>query len=289
MIDLEKGDCLELMKKIPDNSIDAIITDPPYEYLNHRLDRLFNEEKVFKQWNRVVKDDGFLVFFGRGESFHRWNYFLNSMGWKFKEEIIWDKRRVSNLMGPIGRRHETISILTKKGKVRKIRVPYLQKNQYDFKKIKNDLARLCGALGNPQKLLEIKKYVLKKEIDYNHSNPDGLSLKGNTKLVSMEAGLVKMIFEGIREQSIIAQNAVHSRQNRVHPTQKPTPLMEHLIKLVSDKDYTILDPFMGSGSTGVACVNLDRSFIGYEIEDDYFEIAKNRIKKAQDKKITELV
>lgn len=289
MIDLEKGDCLELMKKIPDNSIDAIITDPPYEYLNHRLDRRFNEEKVFKQWNRVVKDDGFLLFFGRGASFHRWNYFLNELGWDFKEEIIWDRRRVSNIMGPIGRHHETISILTKKGKVRKIRVPYLQKNQYDFKKIKNDLARLNGALGNPQKLLEIKKYVLKKEIDYKRTNHDGLSLKGNTKLASMEAGLVKMIFEGIREQSIIAQNAVHSRQKRVHPTQKPTPLMERLIKLVSDKDYTILDPFMGSGSTGVACINLDRSFIGYEIEEDYFKTAQQRIKEAQDKKATELV
>lgn len=101
--------------------------------------------------------------------------------------------------------------------------------------------------------------------------------------------MAKMIFEGIREQNIIAQTPVHTRQKRVHPTQKPTPLMERLIKLVSDKDYTILDPFMGSGSTGVACTNLNRSFIGYEIQDDYFETAKSRIKEAQNKKITELV
>ena len=289
MIDLQKGDCLELMKNIPDKSIDCVITDPPYEYLNHRLDRKFDEKAVFKQWDRIVKDNGFLVFFGRGESFHRWNYFLNSMGWKFKEEIIWDKRRVSNIMGPIGRCHETISILTKKGKVRKIRVPYLQKNQYDFKKIKNDLARLSGAVGNPQKLLEIKKYVLKKEIDYNRATPDGLSLKGNTKLLSMEIAPAKMIFEGIREQSIIAQTAVRSRKKRVHPTQKPVKLMERLIRLVSDDNDLILDPFMGSGSTGVACTNLNRSFIGYEIEEDYFKTAQQKIKEAQGKKATELV
>lgn len=94
MIDLQQGDCLELMKNIPDKS--------------------------------------------------------------------WDRRLVSNIMGPIGRRHETISILTKKGKVRKIRVPYLQKNQYNFKKIKNDLSIISGSLNNPQKFEDLKKICFKK-------------------------------------------------------------------------------------------------------------------------------
>ncbi|MEK2460699.1 hypothetical protein [Lactiplantibacillus plantarum] len=83
-VNLLKGDCLDLMKKLPDKSVDAIVTDPPYEYLNHKLDRRFNEKAVFEQWNRVVKDNGMILFFGRGESFYRWNYLLNQMGWHFK-------------------------------------------------------------------------------------------------------------------------------------------------------------------------------------------------------------
>ena len=114
MIDLKQGDCLELMKEIPDKSVDAIVTDPPYEYLKHKLDRPFDEQAVFNEWDRIVKDDGFLVFFGRGASFHRWNYLLNEMGWNFKEEIVWDKRRNSNPFGKLQRIHETVSVLTKK-------------------------------------------------------------------------------------------------------------------------------------------------------------------------------
>ena len=107
-------DCLEGMKRIPDKSIDLIVTDPPYLYLNHKLDKSFDEDELFKEWLRVLKDKGFVVIFGRGESFYRWNTKLISLGFEFKEEIIWDKRKTTSSVLPIGRKHETISILTKK-------------------------------------------------------------------------------------------------------------------------------------------------------------------------------
>lgn len=277
MIDLQQGDCLDLMKKLPDKSVDAIVTDPPYEYLNHNLDRHFNEEAVFEQWNRVVKDSGMILFFGRGESFYRWNYFLNQMGWHFKEEVIWNKRRTSSPMLPIGRVHETISILSKGGKIRKVKVPYLEKNKYDLKKIVGDVKRLSSALNNPSELSMIGKYLENGDNSYTSVSVNGITLSKKTKTNNKGVDTIKGFVEGRVEHDVIEQLAIRNRKKQFHPTQKPTPLMERLINLVSDKGNVILDPFMGSGSTGVAAANLDRLFIGYEIDDEYFKIAEQRI------------
>ncbi|MCF1423877.1 DNA-methyltransferase [Lactiplantibacillus plantarum] len=280
-VNLLKGDCLDLMKKIPDKSVDAIVTDPPYEYLNHKLDRRFNEKAVFEQWNRVVKDNGMILFFGRGESFYRWNYLLNQMGWHFKEEVIWNKRLTSTPMLQIGRIHETISILSKGGKIRKVNVPYLEKNKYDLKKIAGDVKRVSSALNNPSELSMIGKYLETGENSYTSVSVNGITLSRKTKTNNKGVDTVKGFVEGRVEQDVIEQLAIRNRKERFHPTQKPTPLMERLINLVSDEGNVILDPFMGSGSTGVAAANLDRSFIGYEIDDDYFRTAEQRINEAR--------
>ncbi|NSL96121.1 site-specific DNA-methyltransferase [Lactobacillus plantarum] len=280
-VNLLKGDCLDLMKKIPDKSVDAIVTDPPYEYLNHKLDRRFNEKAVFEQWNRVVKDNGMILFFGRGESFYRWNCLLNQMGWHFKEEVIWNKRLTSTPMLPIGRIHETISILSKGGKIRKVKVPYLEKNKYDLKKIVGDVKRVSSALNNPSELSMIGKYLETGENSYTSVSVNGITLSRKTKTNNKGVDTVKGFVEGRVEQDVIEQLAIRNRKKQFHPTQKPTPLMERLINLVSDEGNVILDPFMGSGSTGVAAANLDRSFIGYEIDDEYFKIAEQRINEAR--------
>ena len=277
MINLQQGDCLELMNNIPDKSVDAIVTDPPYEYLSHKLDRHFDEKAVFEQWNRVVKDNGMIMFFGRGESFYRWNYLLNQIGWRFKEEVIWNKRRISSPMLPIGRVHETISILSKGGKIKKVKVPYLEKNKYDLKKIVGDVKRIASALNNPGELSMIGEYLETGEQNYKFDGVDGITFSGKTKTNNKGVDAVKGLIEGRLEQDIIEQIALRNRKKQFHPTQKPTPLMERLIKLVSDEGNIILDPFMGSGSTGIAATNLGRSFIGYEIDEKYFKIAEQRI------------
>lgn len=274
-----QGDCLQLMSKLPDKSVDAIVTDPPYEYLKHKLDRPFDEQAVFSEWNRIVKDDGFLVFFGRGASFHRWNYLLNEMGWQFKEEIVWDKRRNSNPFGKLQRVHETISILTKTGKIRESRVPYIEKNKYDFNKIKNDLSRIANALGHEKEFNGLKQYIDSKNISYNREHKNGVTWSGKTKTSTVSAPYLRNMFEGIKEQDIISMT--RSNSNRQHPTQKPVRLMERLLFCTTDKGQTILDPFMGSGSTGVACVNTKRDFIGMELDEEYFHIAEKRIQEAQ--------
>lgn len=275
---IKKGDCLELMKQLPDNSVDAIVTDPPYEYLQHKLDRHFNEQAVFEQWNRIVKPGGFIVFFGRGESFHRWNVLLNEMGWKFKEEIVWNKIRISSPVTPISRVHETVSLLTKSGKVRKHRIPYLESSKHNLSKIQSDLSRIKSAVKNEQHLTEIENFLQTKKIEYSGNKRDNGSITVHAGGKNVEPGVrtFESIVLGQNEKDIITET--NNRFKFKHPTQKPTQLMERLIALVSDPGNLILDPFMGSGSTGIAAINTNREFIGYEIDDEYFEIAKQRIR-----------
>ena len=203
------------------------------------------------------------------------------MGWHFKEEVIWNKRLTSTPMLPIGRIHETISILSKGGKIRKVKVPYLEKNKYDLKKIVGDVKRVSSALNNPSELSMIGKYLETGENSYTSVSVNGITLSRKTKTNNKGVDTVKGFVEGRVEQDVIEQLAIRNRKKQFHPTQKPTPLMERLINLVSDEGNVILDPFMGSGSTGVAAANLDRSFIGYEIDDDYFRTAEQRINEAR--------
>jgi len=276
---LLKGDCLELMEGMPDKSVDSIITDPPYLYLKHKLDRPFDEKKVFSEWDRIVKDDGFLVFFGRGGSFHRWNYLLNEMGWEFKEEIVWDKKITTSPFLPIGRKHETISVLSKKGKMRQHKIPYLDIRKYDPERMQNDFKRIVSSVKQPEKLKAIDEFLKTNQLPLNqaHTMKHGITVTKFKESPREITGL-NGIVNGMKEQSIIVEQAPHYKMQ--HPTQKPVRLMERLILCVTDENQTVLDPFMGSGSTGVACVNTNRNFIGMELDDEYFKIAQERVNEA---------
>jgi site-specific DNA-methyltransferase (adenine-specific) len=122
------------MKDIPDDSINAIVTDPPYLYLDHKLDRPFDEDEVFQERDRILKDNGFIVLFGRGESFYRWNTKLIDLDFEFKEEVVWDKKRISSPMTRLSRVHETVSILSRGGKINTVNIPYTEHREYDIEK-----------------------------------------------------------------------------------------------------------------------------------------------------------
>ena len=115
-LQLYNADNLEIMATLPDESIDVVCIDPPYLYLkNQKLERPFDEQKFFDECKRLLTKKGFIVMFGRGTSFYRWNTILDGLGFVFKEEVIWDKSYVSSPLMPMSRIHETVSILTKKG------------------------------------------------------------------------------------------------------------------------------------------------------------------------------
>lgn len=171
MIDLKQGDCLELMKEIPDKSVDAIVTDPPYLYLNSEFDKAFDESAVFAEWLRVLKPDSLVAFFGRGESFYRWNYLLNQAGFKFKEDVIWEKNRISSPLINLGRIHENVSILALgKGKIRKRLRPYVEvraNNTRGVQQAITDVKRVASATHTPNYFDEIVDYIENGNMIYN--------------------------------------------------------------------------------------------------------------------------
>lgn len=332
-IELLHGDCTQLLSQIPDGSINAIITDPPYGYLkNQKLDIPFNETVFFNEAKRVLKPSGFILLFGRGTSFYRWNTILADLGFIFKEEIIWNKVQTTSPVLPLSRVHETISIHCKgKGKINKVRVPYLEMKGHDIGAIKTDIKRLMSVFSNNKSLEAVRSYLETAERNYcetisskNNNMLFSQKVKRNTRPLCVFQGIqeglkeksiinfynekyaakhtiatskrmknadrdllvMRIITDGCVEKSIMQQGREHYTMQ--HPTQKPARLLERLMALVTQENALVLDPFMGSASTGVACINTDRKFIGMELDDEYFDIAKQRIETALKEKQQDL-
>ncbi|MDK7376173.1 DNA methyltransferase, partial [Weeksella virosa] len=121
---LYNADNKDVMQRLADGSVDVILTDPPYLYLkNQKLEREFDEQLFFSECKRVLTKNGFIVMFGRGTSFYRWNTILADLGFTFKEEIVWNKSHCTSPLMRLSRVHETISIFTKgKGTINKVKV-----------------------------------------------------------------------------------------------------------------------------------------------------------------------
>ena len=160
-LQLYNADNLEVMATLANESIDVICIDPPYLYLkNQKLERPFDEPKFFAECKRLLTKKGFIVMFGRGTSFYRWNTILDSLGFVFKEEVIWDKSYVSSPLMPMSRIHETISILTKKeGGINKVKVPYLEMKGHDINSIVTDIKRLKTTFKNTKSLNNVLEFL----------------------------------------------------------------------------------------------------------------------------------
>jgi site-specific DNA-methyltransferase (adenine-specific) len=273
------------MKKIDDGSVDVILTDPPYLYLkNQKLDRTFDETAYFNEAKRVLKTDGFIVLFGRGTSFYRRNTILADLDFKFKEEIVWNKRRGTSPVIPLCRIHETISIYNKgNGKINPVKVPFWDRNKYDFRTILHSINRIKSGLGNYKELNDMLNYLEKKEKKYYQSKGKyNLTRSRNSNLNQQRSNTtLQGIMEGQKENSIIEQLADH--YSRIHPTQKPVKLLQRLLALVSKEGDLILDTFSGSASTAIAAMNLGLNFICFEIDEEYYNASIKRIESIHPK------
>ncbi len=278
-IELIHGDCLIEMQKLESGSIDAIVTDPPYKYLKHKLDRDWDENVFFNEAKRVLKQDGFIVLFGRGTSFYRWNTMLADLGFKFKEEVVWDKQYGTSPVGKLFRVHETTTISgLGNSKLNDVRIDYVMARKYELDNLIKDINRIKSALNSVEVFNEIKKYLKDKFVDKKQlNNGRGVTIDSDFCGLPRHITLCNTFINGLKPKSIIAMKREH--YGRIHPTQKPVGLMQILIKLVSNEGDKILDPFAGSASTAVACANTNRGFIGYEIDNEYYELASKRLKK----------
>lgn len=235
-IDLIHGDCLEEMKKIPDGSVDLVLTDPPYGTTACKWDTVIPFEPMWEQLKRITKKNGAMVLFG-SQPFT--SALVMSNPKMFKYEWVWDKKIPSGMSfakyQPM-RQTECISVFSQ------------NKTAYNPQMVLRDKPIKGGGMTSSDSAMTNGYKALKKT--YTHKNP--------TTLIQ---------FDKIRK-------------NSVHPTQKPVALMEYLIKTYTNEGETVLDFTMGSGTTGVACKNLNRNFIGIELDKEYFEIAKKRIEEA---------
>lgn len=274
-------DCQMGIKRIPDNSVDCILTDPPYLYLkNQKLDRPFDEQALFSEFKRVLKPTGFVVMFGRGTSFYRWNTILAELGFEFKEEIVWDKSYTSSPLMPLSRVHETIVIYTKNGGfINKVKVPYLEMKGHDIDGICQDIKRMRSILNNTTSLNNVLAYLEdnKKYLDKDVVDKYNVSRQPGVKQIDRAAAVVSSIENGMNEKSIIREPG--NRYKAIHPTQKPVRLLERLLALTTQPGDVVLDPFSGSCSTAVACINTERKFIGFEIDSEYYEAGIKRLKE----------
>lgn len=152
------------MATLADGSINVICIDPPYLYLKgQKLERPFNEQLFFSECKRLLTKDGFIVMFGRGTSFYRWNMILDGLGFEFKEEIVWNKIRNSIPAAPLSRVHELVSIHSKSGEsINRVYIPYLEQKAFDFDAIKMDIDRIKSSI-NTKELEAIQKKLFKED------------------------------------------------------------------------------------------------------------------------------
>ena len=241
-ITLLKGDCLELMKELPDNSVDMVCCDPPYGTTSIKWDEVLDYDQMWEQYERIVKPKGVIVLFG-SQPFSA-QLICSKLKW-FRYELIWNK----NKCGSPG--------------LAKYRPMKTHENVLIFYKD-------SGGTYNPQ--MEVGEPYARKS-----KNPEGYVGRKNDHGYGMKP---RTEFEnkGTRyPKSILNISRDFSAQQQVHPTQKPVPLCEWLVRTYSNEGDTVLDNCMGSGSTGVACVNTNRRFIGMEMNDEYFDICQERI------------
>ena len=244
MIKLIKGDCLEEMKNIPDKSIDMILCDLPYGTTACKWDVVIPFEPLWKQYNRIIKDNGAIVLFGRQPFF---SDLILSNKKLFRYEIIWNKKSGTDFAQSNNKPitiHENIAIFYKKRPTYN-RIDDIGFLPYSDKRIKRKQSDL-GAKGCIARI-PFENKTTRVPTTIRTYFPDNRKGKGSN----------------------------------LHPTQKPVALLEWLIKSYTNENETVLDNCMGSGSTGVACLNTNRNFIGIELDKDFFEVAKKRIEDVE--------
>ena len=230
-------DCLEGMKRIPDGSIDMILCDLPYGTTRNKWDSIIPLEPLWEQYERVIKDNGAIVLTGQG-LFSAELMLSNKKMYRYS--LIWDKVLSSGFLNANRmplRSHEDIMVFYKK-------LP-----QYNPQKTKG---KPNNSKGKP-----------KQNENNNYGHFEFVDNKD-------ELGDMK------HPKSIVTFEKPHPSIS-IHPTQKPVALFEYLIKTYTNKGETVLDNCMGSGTTAIACLNTNRQYIGFELDETYHKLSLERI------------
>ena len=243
-IDLQQGDCLELMKSMEGNSIDLICCDLPYQITACKWDVIIPFDKLWEQYKRIIKKNGAILLFG-AEPFSSHLRLSNLKSYKY--DWIWVKNTQTGIAlaktQPM-RKHEVISVFC------------AGKHIYNKQETISESAQVIKNEGKMRKGSNTPEHT------------GGMLCGGN------------VFKSSINPNSVLRFNVVNKALGTLHPTQKPVELCEYLIKTYTNEGMTVLDNCMGSGTTGVACANTNRKFVGMEMNEGYFKVAEERIKQA---------
>ena len=236
-----QGDCLEVMKDIPDKSVDMILADLPYGTTACKWDTIIPFEPLWKQYNRIIKDNGVIVLTGSQPFTSK--LILSNID-NFRYEIIWEKEQITNFVHirkQIGKIHENICVFYKK------------QPTYNPQMRQGLLIKYSGSINNIN----------------SHNN----ITSGKRKIEKTDKRFPTSIIKIQREKT------------KMHPTQKPVKLFEYLIKTYTNENDLVLDNCAGSGTTGVACKNLNRNYILIEKEPEYIDIINKRLNTLKQDKL----
>ena len=349
-LELKNIDCLEYIKTMPDNSVDCIITDPPYFEIKGDFDFVFKSFDEYLEWvkllavefQRILKPNGSLLWFGDDKNIAYCQVIFDKH-FNFLNHLVWDK------INPICKGENAFRKLA----TRTERILYYEHLQFvkGGNGIESNKTGTQKLYDNPELFRPLKDYLLnelekfrikeglktqkqaEKEIDriigtdrmsYHYFGDCQWSLPTEEKYKKIQEGtnLFKKEYEALRQEyealrqeyealrqeyealrrpfnyqqgiyEILRQQNHHNENffssgKESHVTVKPLKLMQRLIELTTNENNIVFDPFMGSGTTGIACMNLKRNFIGTELDSEYFEIAKSRVEKAYYSKNVEI-
>jgi site-specific DNA-methyltransferase (adenine-specific) len=234
------GDCFEKMKDIPDKSVDMILTDPPYGLTKNSWDKEVPLDLLWIEYNRIIKDTGVIVVFSNQPFTSK---LILSNEKNFKYTLVWEKNKFSDFLNAkkkILKIHEDICVFYKK-------TPSTYNPQYSYK--------------TPYKKVNCSANTQIPQTNYNeYSEQSVIESKDGRRYPT----------------SVLKFNRVERPK---HPTQKPVPLLEYLIKTFTNENDVVLDTFAGVGSTFLACQNTSRKCICIELMENYVEIFNTQIQK----------
>lgn len=243
MLKIFNGDCLEIMKDIPNKSIDMILCDLPYGQTKIKWDKPLPFNELWEQYKRIIKDNGVIVLFSNGLFTID---LINSNRKMFKYKLIWKKNVPTGMSSAKYRPmkyYEEICVFAKG----KTTYNPIMKERVGVGKACYNYDHYC----NPNNHINLEKQKKKYDPDF------------------------------VQPSDILEFKVVPNRRGKLHSTQKPVELLEWLINTYTNENDTVLDNCMGSGSAGVASLNTTRNFIGIELDEDYFNIAKERIEQRE--------
>jgi site-specific DNA-methyltransferase (adenine-specific) len=319
MIDLRQGDCLEVMKDIPDKSINLVLIDPPYNIKKAKWDKwkTVNEYvefmgKVFLEIQRVLKDNGSFYFFHNDflQIVELQNYINNNTDFVFKNFLVWNKRfneaknkgfldgfcEVENLRN-YQQMAEYCLFYTFQDETGLTTIMLDTNNFSTLRKYFKELQEYLGL--NKKQIIEKIGQKADHCFRWKSSQWDLPTKETYQELIDVfqidkwagfrkyeslrqEYESLRYTFNNLKFHHSVMNYEIAPKQGHITP--KPVDLLEYIIKTSSNENDVVLDCFMGSGSTGVACVNTNRKFIGIELDEKYFEIAKSRIEEVSNSK-----